>query len=515
MKKIMALSIIIIMLSFGLCTFASGKPELAAAELADGVSFVTEPRGGIALFSAEYNKADIFARLRRGFKNRDEMIVISDSPLVTDPTLSQDELQRQTGRLLAKIMTEAKYTFPELYCMENSFRWGTGGSKIVVFPTYTDDSETVEKKLRLYEAFKADILSRIDADMTDFQKAAAVHDYIVMNLKYDAQYKVYDAVNMAIGGSGVCQGYAQMFYDVCANHLGMGCGFVVGSNKTEGAAGHIWNVIKLDGKWYHIDATYDDPLVRYSDLSYADDVPLRAAHKYFLVSDEMLGKIDANDTIDRINIDSAVNCTDTYYDENRPWDDYSAAQLLAKDGADYYISGTEVVKNDGSVKSVYSFSRRYTTGGKVVCIGGIGIYGNALYIGDGSKIYAVNLSTGEKTQIYGCADGVVQHLRIDGGVLTFAVAEIGSGNFKVYGIPLGNAEGTILGAEIIGGRISALVRCAAENAALYTCDSNGDISSAAVVLGMNRISAEYGGENGTDMQFFLWTDGLCPLDAKR
>lgn len=342
MKKFVSMIVAAAVLFSAACAFASETAEYMWAELPEFISFVTEPCSNIALFSADYNEDDILKRIHNGITEQREIIVVSDKRFMIGGKPADDD---KTLEILKDSILKVKYTYPDAYCIGNTFRWRYNGEAVLIALNYIDSTDNVQKRLRLYEAFKEDILSLITEDMTDFQKAVTVHDYIVMNLKYDTSYNVYDAVNMALGGSGVCQGYAQMFYDICANELGMGCGFAVGQNKTPGEAGHIWNVINIDGAWYHVDATYDDPLLRYSETQTAADAPLRVSHKYFLISDEKLKSIKPNDSIDRENIDCAVECSDAYYDENRPWDDSSSAQIIVNDGAIYYISGNKIIKN--------------------------------------------------------------------------------------------------------------------------------------------------------------------------
>ncbi len=55
----------------------------------------------------------------------------------------------------------------------------------------------------------------------------------------------------------VCDGYSHAFQMVMRK-LKIPCRFVTGSS---GGVGHAWNMVKLSGKWYHIDVTFDDPII--------------------------------------------------------------------------------------------------------------------------------------------------------------------------------------------------------------------------------------------------------------
>lgn len=508
MKKFVSMIVAAAVLFSAACAFASETAMCVQAELPEFISFVTEPCSNIALFSADYNEDDIIRKIYEGAAAQESRIIVLNQLLMTDGEPDADK----TLAVLKNALTKVKYTYPDMYAIQNRYTvWQDSSGHIVIGLTYAEGIGNIQKRMRLYAAFKEDILSLITEDMTDFQKAVTVHDYIVMNLKYDTSYNVYDAVNMALGGSGVCQGYAQMFYDICANELGMGCGFAVWNNKTAGAAGHIWNVIKIDGKWYHADATYDDPLLRYSETQTAADAPLRVSHNYFLVSDKKLKSINPNDSVDRENIECAVECSDTYYDENRPWDDSSSAQIIVNDGAIYYISGNKIMKKSDAEEAVCTI-----TEGENHIEAGIGIYGDLLFACYKQSIYWIKLSTGESGQFYNSSSGsaMIKYLRIDGGVLRFTLSEPNSVRFSVGAVPLGETDGQILGAELIDGKIVALLRSTAKKAALYAADSEGFVKRASVVPGLNRVFAEYTGDAAYSLRLLLWTDGLKPLDAR-
>ena len=84
---------------------------------------------------------------------------------------------------------------------------------------------------------------------------------------------------------GVCQGYAELFRDMCTL-AGLEVNFIGGeatnsSGKTES---HAWNQVKIDGTWYNVDVTWDDPT--YANKNANDHTGNR--YEYFLVSNARL-----------------------------------------------------------------------------------------------------------------------------------------------------------------------------------------------------------------------------------
>lgn len=128
------------------------------------------------------------------------------------------------------------------------------------------------------------VLSNITtADMSDEQKIMAVHDYMVINTRYDeaAYYLKQSAIGSAtysadgpiLYGTGVCQGYSYAF-KLYMDLLGIPCSIVSNSN-------HAWNKVTIGGVSYEIDVTWDDPI---PDRGAVDVSQI--SHQFFLLSSE-------------------------------------------------------------------------------------------------------------------------------------------------------------------------------------------------------------------------------------
>ena len=110
----------------------------------------------------------------------------------------------------------------------------------------------------------------IRPDMSDFEKEIQIIRYLVATSTYDVEelknespqindsYKAYGAL---INGKAVCSGYAKAF-DLLAKKCGLSTivvtGEAINSDSQNGA--HAWNQIYLDGEWYNVDVTFEDPI---------------------------------------------------------------------------------------------------------------------------------------------------------------------------------------------------------------------------------------------------------------
>ena len=137
---------------------------------------------------------------------------------------------------------------------------------------------------KVVDSIVESIISTVQPEeMTDFEKVKFVNDYIVKNTMYseDSVASSHSAYAVAYEGKGVCQGYA-LFAQKLMQALGLESMYVVGEVYT---GGHAWNLVKVDGEWYHLDTTWNDPVpdrgngVRY-DYFLLNDTDLLEDHTW-------------------------------------------------------------------------------------------------------------------------------------------------------------------------------------------------------------------------------------------
>lgn len=98
----------------------------------------------------------------------------------------------------------------------------------------------------------------IDTRMSTVEKVKAVNDYIVKIYKYDDTLKSDNVYTALTTKTTVCQGYAMTAYKMF-KLMGIECRIINGNKNT---TSHAWNLVKIDGKWYHLDCTNNDNIVR-------------------------------------------------------------------------------------------------------------------------------------------------------------------------------------------------------------------------------------------------------------
>lgn len=127
----------------------------------------------------------------------------------------------------------------------------------------------------LYERKLAELIAQTCLPgMTDWQMALSVHDHIVLHTLYDEDMKKNTGYHALVEGTTVCYGYSMLYMDVL-NRLGIPCQIVI-CNDTGDGFGHAWNLVQLEGGWYHADLTWADPM---------PDMEGFVSHDHFLKTD--------------------------------------------------------------------------------------------------------------------------------------------------------------------------------------------------------------------------------------
>ena len=115
---------------------------------------------------------------------------------------------------------------------------------------------------------------------TPIEKIKAVNDYIVAKTEYseNSVASPHSAYALITEGKAVCQGYTLVAHQMLEK-LGFETKYVTG--YVNGNELHAWNLVKVDGQWFHMDTTWNDPTPNREGVF---------TYNYFLVNDQQLAK---------------------------------------------------------------------------------------------------------------------------------------------------------------------------------------------------------------------------------
>ena len=149
------------------------------------------------------------------------------------------------------------------------------GEEVPLFKlTFTNSYYTTSEQEAMVDTEIANVIDSLRLDeKNDVQKIKAVYDYICRTVRYDythmpypsytLQYTAYAAL---IDKTAVCQGYAVLLYRMLLE-LGIDSRVIAGIS---GTIGHGWNIVRLGGVYYNMDATWDSESTVYSYFMKSD-----------------------------------------------------------------------------------------------------------------------------------------------------------------------------------------------------------------------------------------------------
>lgn len=155
---------------------------------------------------------------------------------------------------------------------------GSGRSDNYYTEGFTNEGQ-VDSAISYYEAIVNDLAAQADSvtaeegESLDAEKVKFVHDYIIDHTSYRLENVcrpeniglIRTAYGALVNGESVCEGYSRALKAVL-DRLGIPCVLVYGiyMHNENTPELHMWCEVRIDGIWYAVDATMDDPYVKNS-----------------------------------------------------------------------------------------------------------------------------------------------------------------------------------------------------------------------------------------------------------
>lgn len=341
------------------------------------------------------NEAGAMEALYKGMLAKQDSIDISQYGIPTS----------QIGTLYSTVVND----HPELFYVHTGYGYSyTSTNMVASLSPYYHDGRVIngrptrnlkgDEEAAAFNAAVSAAMAQVKSGMTDLEKALVLHDYLVVNCGYNwavatgkeaADMTVYSAYGALVDRDAVCQGYA-LAYKLLLSKAGISA-ITVSSN----AMNHMWNLVSLGGEWYHVDATWDDPVPNFEG---------RCLHSYFLMSDETMQ--DSNH--EHHGWTSPYVCTSKQYESGYAFNGSSWPLSYDENHNFYYIEGysTYQVKRgplDGTGAAVGNSFVPYmnhTSSGSYNphCFGVVWLDGCLYYIQKDLSVRALSLQGyGEKT----------------------------------------------------------------------------------------------------------------------
>ena len=254
------------------------------------------------------------------------------------------------------------YNHIELFYVEKS--WYYYDDEICPYYDYDymDDGIDTDKLGKAFKTKCDKIISGVKSSWSDFQKVLYIHDYIITHAEYDLTFSHYNAYDNIMKGTSVCDGYASAF-SLFMHLLNIPCEKITSYENN-----HAWNAVKVDGSYYYIDVTFDDPILSMPKTDYC-------SHEYFLLTKKQM------------------------HDNDHIYTDW-----ITEEGTNAYKTiKTGSSRKSGATSFIYSVYSAVTQSGKQM------YYYDPYGSNNTIEVYKHNLSTGKTKFIYTYTDSKTVH----------------------------------------------------------------------------------------------------------
>ena len=169
------------------------------------------------------------------------------------------------------------YTFTMMATGTYNFRFHVMDTKAGV--TYLRTNTYIQVSSPNYPSVNSIVQNAVtrcnsETNGSDYSKALWLHDWLLEQLDYDNSLKWSSAESALTRSSGTCQAYERAYAKL------LSAAGIENAETRDTYDGHTWNAMKLDGKWYQVDCTWDDSSENYYNFN--------RTHLYFALSDELM-----------------------------------------------------------------------------------------------------------------------------------------------------------------------------------------------------------------------------------
>lgn len=244
------------------------------------------------------------------------------------------------------------YDRPELFWCLGSCQMTVYRDYTEFYPAYVCSGEDRQSRQNEIDASVEACLSGIPSDAPEYDRIKAVFEYLVSTADYDEDapdnQNIYSAL---VGKRSVCAGYSRAV-QYLLGRLGIECIYVVGTAQDQEA--HAWNIVKCDGKYYHVDATFGDPVFLGAETG--EDLPSDIIYyDYLCCTDQEIRK--DHTPADGIAYPACVSDDLNYYRMNGTYFDAYDAQAILGAMNESIAAGNDTFTCKFSSGDIYARAR--------------------------------------------------------------------------------------------------------------------------------------------------------------
>ena len=307
----------------------------------EGINEIISKQAGLYAFEfLTSNERVLYAEILCILENRVEEIVVTSVDEVEIDKVFQCVMNDHPEIFYVSGYTYTKYTLGALV------------QRISFSGSYSMEVAQIEEARIQIEQYAQNCLSGIDQSMGEYEKIKYIYEYVIENTQYDLTApENQNLISVCIYKKSVCQGYAKTM-QYLLNKAGVMATLVIGKVNT--GEGHAWNLIRVDGEYYYVDATWGDAFYRFGETDYESSqqrLPL-INYDYLCVTSDAINRTHTVENI--VAMPLCTSLAANYYMREGTYFVAFDENLIAEAFADAYQKGETYLTLKAASDEIYT-----------------------------------------------------------------------------------------------------------------------------------------------------------------
>lgn len=253
---------------------------------------ITElPQKDLAMANAELVQSNGLKYYQYDLLSDEDRVIYTEIFSIINTHAKDTKVSSKDPDQIEKAFNCVMLDHPELFYLTGysftKYMRGSKIEKITLSGNYTMSANEVKEKKLAVEAYVDKCVAGYNGPVDDYEKIKYVYEYLIKNTEYDMSVpNNQNVLSVVLENRTVCQGYAKAM-QLILNRMGVFC--ILCEGVVKGTESHVWDIVRINDRFYHVDATWGDASYMIEDKSGDFEAP-DINYDYLCVTDDEIKK---------------------------------------------------------------------------------------------------------------------------------------------------------------------------------------------------------------------------------